>query len=66
MKLEEGTQITVLLWPEPQQFTVKQIDKDTAVHVQSNVQPLGMIVYPTDYRPGVTLHKLGQPGTKGW
>jgi hypothetical protein len=66
MALTPGTQITVLLGTEPEQFTVESVDKDCTVHVLSNAAPYSLVMWPTDYRLGATLHKMGQPGTKGW
>ena len=56
--LSPGSQIVATIFTDPQQFTVTQVDQDCAVHVQSNVQPLSMIIWPTDYRVGVTLTKF--------
>jgi hypothetical protein len=39
-------------------MTVTQVDHDCAVHVQSNVQPLGLILWPGEHRTGVSLAKF--------
>lgn len=57
MTLAPGTQLVCTLW-RPQQFTVTGVDKDCRVSVRSNVQPLSTVLYPGDYRVGVTLAKL--------
>ena len=56
--LSESAQIVAECWTQPQQMTVKRVDDDCAVHVQSNVQPVGLILWPGEYRPGVSLVKF--------
>lgn len=60
MMLRPGAQITstVRVWGVGQQFTVTRIDADCTVHIKANRQPLSGIMWPTDYRPGVSLVKF--------
>ncbi len=57
MRLHEGSQIVPTIWTEEQQFTVIHVNRDCEVFVQSNVQPLSLILYPAEYRVGVSLEK---------